>query len=221
MRINIDKFVASALLYSISGLSLILVLELLYFAFNGVDSSLQDAALLDLTEPQSLDINSMGSEEDFREIVDRPLFVWNRTPLPVSVEVTPSQVQTGSIESRWELTGIVAAGVANYAYFKPLDGEQRARLEEGMYFEDWKVQSIELEEVVLISGDSSSDSEKKVFRLKEMTVKPKGKSSVSRPSRRKPVGRAANVREPQTLKRRSAPSSAGELADGKARTEQK
>ena len=211
---------ASALVYSISGLSLILILELVYFALDGVDSSLQDPVLLQLAEPQSLDINSIGGEEEFREVVDRPLFVWNRTPLPVRVDATPSQVQTGSIESRWELTGIVAAGVASYAYFKALDGEQRARLEEGMYFEEWKVQSISPEEVVLTGDDSSSDAEQKVFRLKEMTMKPKVKTSAPRSGQRKPVSRRSNMREPKTLKGKGAISSVGESNDGKALTEQ-
>ena len=220
MRININKFMASALVYSISGLSLILILELVYFALDGVDSSLQDPVLLQLAEPQSLDINSIGGEEEFREVVDRPLFVWNRTPLPVRVDATPLQVQTGSIESRWELTGIVTAGVANYAYFKALDGEQRARLEEGMYFEEWKVQSIGPAEVVLTGDDSSSDTEQKVFRLKEMTMKPKEKSSVSRSAQRKTVSRRSNMREPKTLKGKGTISSVGESKDGKALTEQ-
>lgn len=153
MSVNPARFVSTTLTYGIGALSLVLVLELAWFAFGDTDSSRQASEPPNINKSQVLSIRDIGTEQDFQEVSDRPLFVWNRKPVPVDDEAP--QIATSDITSRWELSGIVASGTSHYAYFTPTGGGQPTRLEQGMYFEKWKVQAIEPEQVVLSDGDSS------------------------------------------------------------------
>ncbi len=100
----------------------------------------------------------MADRSAFEASVERSLFSWNRRP-----KVTEEQpVSEDSLPSKWLLTGVVNTGSATYAIFTGSEGGQRLRLEEGMYLEKWKLESITAEQVVLSDGD-----EKEVFYLKE------------------------------------------------------
>lgn len=194
IQANKDKFVASMLIYSIGGLLLILVLELIYFAIEGFGSSGSSQPSLQLGQAQALDIKSVGSESEFDEVATRPLFVWNRKPLAINNDTPVTETQAGSLESRWELSGVITIGEINYAYFTPLDGKERIRLEEGMYFEDWKVQSILPEEVVLSPGEGLGDTEQKIFRLNVISANKKQKTRGRRGGKRKLIGRRSAVK---------------------------
>lgn len=203
MSVNPARFISTMLTYGIGALSLVLVLELAWFAFGDTDSSRQASEPPNINKSQVLSIRDIGTEQDFQEVSDRPLFVWNRKPVPVDDEAP--QIATSDITSRWELSGIVASGTSHYAYFTPTGGGQPTRLEQGMYFEKWKVQAIEPEQVVLSDGDSSdgdssgeessegessdrasaSEAEQKIFRLKEMTDPAKPKNARSSLAARK------------------------------------
>lgn len=205
MGLGGTRLISTALLYGIGVLSLILVLELVWFAVGSRDATMSKSALSGMGQTQALSIRDIGVEQDFQEVIDRPLFNWNRKPVPL--DAAAPQVQTSDIESRWELSGIVAAGKANFAYFKPLDGGQPTRLEEGMYFEKWKVLAIGQEQVVLTTGDSAGqsasdeqadDAEQKVFRLREMAAPEKPKKGRSTLAKRK---RAAQKKAEQTEQR--------------------
>lgn len=100
----------------------------------------------------------MAERSAFETSVERSLFSWNRRP-----KVTEQQpVSEDSLPSKWLLTGVVNTGNATYAIFTGSEGGQRLRLEEGMYLEKWKLESITAEQVVLSDGE-----ETEVFYLKE------------------------------------------------------
>lgn len=213
MSINPARFISTTLTYGIGALSLVLVLELAWFAFGGTDSTRQASEPANINKTQALSIRDIGTEQDFQEVSDRPLFVWNRKPVPVDDQAP--QLATSDITSRWELSGIVASGTSHYAYFTPTGGGQPTRLEQGMYFETWKVQAIEPEQVVLSDGDSSDgdssegassegkssgrasagEAEQKIFRLKEMTDPAKAKNARSSLAARKAAQLAAQLKQ--------------------------
>lgn len=100
----------------------------------------------------------MADRSAFEASVERSLFSWNRRP-----KVTEQQpVSEDSLPSKWLLTGVVNTGSATYAIFSDSEGGQRLRLEEGMYLEKWKLESITAEQVLLSDGE-----ETEVFYLKE------------------------------------------------------
>ncbi len=188
MGINNARIVSVALTWGIGVLSLVLVLELLWFVFGQSGASPQGGQFESIDKTQTLSIRDIGAEPDYQEISDRPLFNWNRKP--IQIDASEPKVATSDIESRWELSGIVAAGKANFAYFKPLDGGEPTRLEEGMYFEKWKVVAIGQEQVVLSTADSTADGqaeggEQKVFRLREMAAPEKPKKGRKTLAKRK------------------------------------
>ena len=169
---NSQWLLSTALLWGIGALLLVLILEWLWFTFYQGDETQTDSAPVNIRETQALAIRDIGIEQDFQEILERPLFIWSRKPL-ANDSSTP-QTQTSDIESRWELSGIVAAGATHYAYFRPVAGGERSRFEEGMYFEKWQVKAIEPEQVILVAeegGVDDSDTEQKIWRMKE-TIKP-------------------------------------------------
>ncbi len=95
----------------------------------------------------------MAAREAFEESVERSLFSWNRRP-----QVTEQQpVGDEGLPSKWQLTGVVNTGHATYAIFSDSSGEQRLRLEEGMYLEKWKLESITAERVMLSDGEETEE----------------------------------------------------------------
>ncbi|WP_461519374.1 hypothetical protein [Porticoccus sp.] len=94
----------------------------------------------------------MAAREAFEESVERSLFSWNRRP-----KVSEQPVSEEGLPSKWVLTGVVNTGRATYAIFSDSSGEQRLRLEEGMYLEKWKLESITPEQVTLSDGDETEE----------------------------------------------------------------
>lgn len=99
----------------------------------------------------------MAGRDAFEESVERALFSWNRRP-----NVTEQPVDEIGLPSKWHLTGVVNTGTATYAIFSDESGSQRLRLEEGMYLEKWKLESITAEQVTLSDGE-----ETEVFYLRD------------------------------------------------------
>ncbi|RLA51452.1 MAG: hypothetical protein DRR42_10315 [Gammaproteobacteria bacterium] len=187
MVANRNQFAVSALMYGIGALSVVFALELVYFAFAGSGTSFKAAAPAQLSGTEALAIRSIGTEDDFHQIVERPLFTLDRKPLAENKAV--QQINTVDIESRWSLSAVVSVGPTKHAYFQSLDGGQRVRLEEGMYFEKWKVELIDLEQVSL-----SSEGEAKTFRMKDIEIKARRKKPRSRAAVRKPTGKRTNLK---------------------------
>ena len=178
MRINSTKVLSTALLYGVGVLGAVFLLELIWFSLASGDAPVEHAGLAPAGSSSGLLIRTIGAEQSFQDIIDRPLFSWTRQPEQEST-ATP-EISSSDVDARWELSGIVEVGAKKYAYFKEVDGDERLRIEEDMYFEKWKVQSIGPEQVVLSGGgsrrgDSSHNVEEKIFRLKVNTapVKPK------------------------------------------------
>ena len=135
----------------------ILVIEAIWLFVIGTSGAGSESRSVNYhVEPPA--IVPMADRSAFEASVERSLFSWNRRP-----KVTEEQpVSEDSLPSKWLLTGVVNTGSATYAIFTGSEGGQRLRLEEGMYLEKWKLESITAEQVVLSDGD-----EKEVFYLKE------------------------------------------------------
>lgn len=145
----------------LKGIALLMLVALaVEVAWYGVLVSLSDGNHLPSqdydVEPPA--IIPMASRESYDESVERSLFSWNRRPK------APEQqsVSEEGLPSKWLLTGVVNTGIATYAIFSDINGDQRLRLEEGMYLEKWKLESITAEQVTLSDGD-----ETEVFYLRE------------------------------------------------------
>lgn len=204
------RLLTTALLGGIGALALLIVLELVLLAlgprFAGPDEPADELGAAPIT---GLNIRNIGLEQDFEEVAARPIFTWNRKPVPT--DPGEPQVETSEIDSRWELSAIIADGASQFAYFTPRDGGLPTRLAEGMYFEKWRVLAIGREQVVLASGDSEApegEYEQKTFRLKDVSeAKPQPKARSSLAERR----RAARERADQN---RGQPAEAGSATNG-------
>lgn len=172
-----SKLIAKIFAYSISVISIIFLVEVAFFTFgqNNLVAEKQSVNRLDFEELPT--IRSIGSENDFREIIERPLFNWNREPRPV--QTTDQGGTSEDIEMRWELSAIVAEGAMSHAYFRELKGGRSVHLEEGMYLESWRVESIQAEQVLL-----SDSGDEKVFRFKAILKADKPKARRARSAKR-------------------------------------
>lgn len=196
------------LLGGIGVLSLVIVMELALLVLDNRFSRPDDpAGGVKPAGISSLNIRNIGLEQDFEEVAARPIFTWNRKPVPTGPD--EPQGETSEIDSRWELSAIIADGDSHFAYFTPRDGGPQTRLLEGMYFEQWRVVAIGQEQVVLVSGDSDApegEYEQKTFRLKDVSeAKSAGKGGASLAERR----RAARERAAKN-RNKSAETSATE-----------
>ena len=136
MNARKDHVLSVSLVYGIAALALVFVLEVVILAFDFGEWASPGRQPLQLEGAQSTNVRSLGDLEAFDEIADRPLFVWNRRPIPVKDDSGVIQPETGSIESRWELSAVITSGAEVYAYFNEVDGSLSLRLEEGMFLEE-------------------------------------------------------------------------------------
>ncbi len=185
MVVSSASLLTRVLLGGISALGLVILLELALLTLGsrlpGSVGSVGDTGPAGIS---SLNIRNIGLEQDFEEVAARPIFTWNRKPVPSGPD--EPQPETSEIDSRWELSAIIADGDSHFAYFTPTEGGSQTRLEEGMYFEKWRVMAIGQEQVVLASGDPEDDYEQKTFRLKDISAaKPDKKSRESLAERRR------------------------------------
>lgn len=201
-----SRLLTKALLAAIGALALLIVLELAALSLgNRLPGPAQQTGLARQAGPSSLNIRNIGLEQDFEEVAARPIFTWNRKPIPASPD--EPQAQTSEIDSRWDLSAIIANGASHFAYFTPIDGGQQTRLEEGMYFEKWRVVAIGRDQVVLATEDSDNaegEYEQKVFRLKEISA---------------PAANAKNARTSLAKRRREARKQAEDEAKQSAEAE--
>ena len=154
-----SKLIAKILAYSIGVILIIFLAELAFFSLGQNNLVAENQSVNQLDFEQLPTIRSIGSENDFREIIERPLFNWNREPRPL--ETIAQRGTSEDIEMRWELSGIVAEGAMSHAYFREIKEGRSVHLEEGMYLENWRVESIQSEQVLL-----SDSGDEKIFRFK-------------------------------------------------------
>jgi hypothetical protein len=175
---NINKFVSNSMVYFIGAMLIILVVEVAYYNVFPDDSLAQELIPVQFDQISSGKIRVVGAEQDFQEIITRPLFVWNREPVPMPGGVADHKAS--DIESRWQLSGLIVDHDVSYALFEAVDGGQNLRLEPGMYLENWQVDSIEQGQVKL-----SRDGKVQTIALKKPEPANKRKTRRIRPSKRK------------------------------------
>lgn len=132
-------------------LSVALVLEIAWLGVVMRFSGTTEAPQLDYSIAPPA-IVPMAAREAFEESVDRSLFSWNRRP-----KVIEQPVSEEGLPSKWLLTGVVNTGHTTYAIFSDVNGDQRLRLEKGMYLEKWKLEAITPEQVTLSDGDETEE----------------------------------------------------------------
>jgi len=137
----------------------VLLFEVVWFAVNeslsGLSSN-ENSVDYSVEAPEIVPTPALDS---FQSTINRSLFNWNRRPKSSE----PQPVSEESLTSRWQLSGVVNTGNAIYALFSEVSGSRRIRLEQGMYLEKWRVESITPEQVKLINNDD----EEEFFYLKE------------------------------------------------------
>ena len=132
-------------------LLVVLVLEVVIFllpSFQPPGSQGGSSAESTLSLEQLDRLSSVGS---YSEAINRSLFSWNRKPK----SGVQKEVDSESLASQWQLTGLVNTGVSTYAVFREIDGDRKLKLEAGMDLGSWSVESITTGQVVLTKGEES------------------------------------------------------------------
>lgn len=175
-----NKFVTTALQYCIGGLLIFLIIEIVYFNIFQNEAAIQATNPFQLNHTSSASIKLIGPEEEFLEIITRPLFIWNRKPVLSDEGVQDYKIS--DIESRWQLSGVIVDRDVSYALFSAVNGGEHLKLERGMKLENWQVDSIEGQQVLL-----SRDSEVAIMILKRPALDDRHKTRKTRLSKRKRV----------------------------------
>lgn len=89
--------------------------------------------------------------DQFREIIERPLFIEGRQP-EEDVPVVVQQTQIEPLSLRLE--GVVKSGDANVALLRDTTTNGLMRLSPGMRYKDWQVKEVDSEQVVMLRGES-------------------------------------------------------------------
>ncbi len=140
----------------------VLMLEVVWFAVNESFSSFDSNGGPVDYSVEAPQIVPTPALDTFQSTINRSLFSWNRRPKSSE----PQPVSEESLTSRWQLSGVVNTGNAIYALFSEVSGSRRIQLEQGMYLEKWKVESITPEQVKL----KNNDEEEEFFYLKETDI---------------------------------------------------
>ncbi|MBQ0719463.1 MAG: hypothetical protein KBT88_03075 [Gammaproteobacteria bacterium] len=137
--------------YSVAILSLLLIIELLYFSMLGGQDSGQVSAspsTFELLNPVKL-----APQSTYEELVRRTLFSPDRKP-KASVQQSTATA-SGRASENWLLAGVVITDDDSYAMFNEKQGQRHLKLEPEMLLDGWKVESISADRVVLIKNGES------------------------------------------------------------------
>ncbi len=139
---------AMVLRYTVIILSLLVLLELLLFSIEGgVDGQQPSASLPSFNTFNPV---KMSPQSKYDELVQRALFSPDRKPKD-SVQPTTTSVQ-GKASENWLLAGVVISGTDSYAMFSEKNGQRRLKLELGTLMDEWKVETISADQVVLLKN---------------------------------------------------------------------
>lgn len=122
--------------------------------------------------------------EDYQQAVSRSLFSPDRKPKSSPSLSAPDTVKPSE---RWELSGIITSGAETYAILRERRGDQTIRVSQGMYVEQWRVENISADRIVL-----SADNEEDLLRL----------ATATRKDAKRNVQRKASTRTTETLRGR-------------------
>jgi hypothetical protein len=156
----------TALRLSVAVLSLVLLIELVFFLIVKEPDNQEISA-----SPLSFELLNpvrLAPLSAYEELVRRTLFSPDRKPKE-SVQQTTTEM-TGKSSEHWLLVGVVKNGADSYAMFSEKQGQRHLKLEAGMLLDGWSVESISADQVVLIK-----DGERDTLRLvvSEPVRKPK------------------------------------------------
>lgn len=138
----------TALRLSVTLLSLLLLIELVLFLMEGGADSRQPGA-----SPSSFELLKpveLAPLSSYEELVRRTLFSSDRKPKQ-SVQQSTAAI-TGKASAHWLLAGVVKSGADSYAMFSEKQGQRHLKLQAEMLLDGWKVESIDVDQVVLIKN---------------------------------------------------------------------
>ena len=156
-------------------LLLLVLFELVFFSMlGGLDKPQQSNALQSF---ETLHLVTMSPQSDYDELVQRALFSPDRKPKDPAQQIKTSI--RGKASENWLLAGVVISGTESYVMFSEKQGQRRLKLELGMQFDEWKVESISADQVVLIKNGERdtlyllvSEPKKKSKRIVRKKVRP-------------------------------------------------
>jgi len=180
-----------------SGLGLILLLEWGYSDFSRnqlqsiIDKKIQADYQADELPQLSL---SKQSAESFINIVERPLFIEGRKPLPEIVE-TSSEASTNDQLDDWSLIGIYTKNKRQVALFrKQNEARKFLKLNEDQTISGWQLKQIQADRVVLQQG-----GQEKSVMLRKPRLPSKTPPSPKRPAApRQPAAPVAPINHPSS-----------------------
>ncbi|MDP3979065.1 MAG: hypothetical protein Q8P85_13935 [Pseudomonas sp.] len=106
------------------------------------------------TEPPPAPLGEPESFDEYREMIERPLFSSTRRP-PVLRDEPLANLDAQQLRETWRLSGIAMQQGRQLASFSERQGEQRLLLEQGMVLTDeWLLEFIGSDHVRLSNGES-------------------------------------------------------------------
>jgi hypothetical protein len=150
-------------------LAAILAMELL---FSSAPPVISTPPLGDPRPPSSLkkDDFSLPPLSRYREIVERPLFLQSRRPVPkASSGTSPLAAKETPLDKQYALTAVIIVPDKRLALIRGTTGKEKKiwRLEEGQDFQGWKLKEIGDESAKFQQGNQESQE----LRLQRKTPK--------------------------------------------------
>jgi len=178
-----------ALRFSVISLSLLVLLELVFFSLvagNSAGELAGSAANFEWLHPEKL-----APQRHYDELVQRALFSPDRKPKESAQQTT--KTANGKASDHWLLAGVIKSAEQSYVMFSEKNGQSRLKLELGMLLDGWKVETIRSDQVVLLKNGASdtlhllvSEPKKKPKRV----VRKKARSSTRQRTNSAPNTRA-------------------------------
>lgn len=94
----------------------------------------------------------------FREVIERPLFIEGRRP-PKTQSSRTSSVEAVQLNGKWKVTGIFLAGEQSFVHVESVRDKKTTRLKAGAMLDGWRVASIEQNIVRFSNGAQSASLE--------------------------------------------------------------
>ncbi|OAI10085.1 hypothetical protein A1359_01995 [Methylomonas lenta] len=180
-----------------SGLGVILLFEWGYsdYSRNQLQSIMDKKIQADYQADELPQLSlSKQSAESFINIVERPLFIEGRKPLPEIVE-TSSEASTNDQLDDWSLIGIYTKNKRQVALFrKQNEARKFLKLNEDQTISGWQLKQIQADRVVLQQGGQEKSVMLRNPRLPSKTPPPPKKPAAPR----QPAAPVAPINNPSS-----------------------
>lgn len=180
-----------------SGLGVILLFEWGYsdYSRNQLQSIMDKKIQADYQADELPQLSlSKQSAESFINIVERPLFIEGRKPLPEIVE-TSSEASTNDQLDDWSLIGIYTKNKRQVALFrKQNEARKFLKLNEDQTISGWQLKQIQADRVVLQQGGQEKSVMLRKPRLPSKTPPPPKKPAAPR----QPAAPVAPINNPSS-----------------------